>query len=193
MNSLLLDSTYKDLNVGLLKDKTLYKTSYEAFQKQSELMIPEIDKLLSKNNVAPKEINEIVVTYGPGSYTGLRIALTIAKVYSYIVKAKCYALSSLNVLIKKDSNCICLLNARSERSYIGVYHNNTCLLADQIMTNAEVLEYIKNHPDYLVCGDTDYLNIKGFKGDLLENMAFLKNTTNLVDDIYTLKAIYLKD
>lgn len=193
MKTLLLDSTYKDLNVGLDIDGEMHKISYECFQRQSELMISEIDKILKENNVNPKDINEIVVTHGPGSFTGLRIALTIAKVYCYAVKCPCYSLSSLNVLIKKSVPSICLLNARSGRSYFGVYKNNEIIEEDQILTNDKVLEYIKNHPDYAVCGDVEYLGIEGYKADLIDNMYFLKNEDNKVKDIYTLKAVYLKD
>ncbi len=193
MKTLLLDSTYKDLNVGLDIDGEMHKISYECFQRQSELMISEIDKILKENNVNPKDINEIVVTHGPGSFTGLRIALTIAKVYCYAVKCPCYSLSSLNVLIKKGVPSICLLNARSGRSYFGVYKNNEIIEEDQILTNDKVLEYIKNHPDYAVCGDVEYLGIEGYKADLIDNMYFLKNEDNKVKDIYTLKAVYLKD
>src|SRR5574344_162322 len=188
MNSLLLDSTYKDLCVGLKKDDEVFETVYEAYQRQSELMIPEIDKILKAHDVAPRSINEIVVTHGPGSYTGLRIALTIAKVYSYVVKCPCYSLSSLNVLAKLGTPSICLINARSNRSYIGVYNSNTCLLSDTVMTNDEVKKYIDEHKDYVVCGETDYLGIDGYKADLLKNMSLLKNESNLVKDIYTLKA-----
>ena len=193
MKTLLLDSTYKDLNVGLNIDGEMHKISYECFQRQSELMISEIDKILKENNISPKEINEIVVTHGPGSFTGLRIALTIAKVYCYAVKCTCYSLSSLNVLIKKDVPSICLLNARSGRSYFGVYKNNEVIEEDQILTNDKVLEYIKNHPDYAVCGDTEYIGIEGYKSDIIDNMYSLKNNDNKVKDIYTLKAVYLKD
>lgn len=193
MKTLLLDSTYKDLNVGLNIDGEMHKISYECFQRQSELMISEIDKILKENNINPKEINEIAVTHGPGSFTGLRIALTIAKVYCYAVKCPCYSLSSLNVLMKMNEPSICLLNARSGRSYFGVYKNNEVIEEDQILTNDKVLEYIKNHPEYIVCGDTEYLGIPGYKADLIENMYFLKNNDNKVKDIYTLKAVYLKD
>lgn len=193
MNSLLLDSTYKDLNVGLGINGEVFETSYEAFQRQSELMIPEIEKILKEHNILPKEINEIIVTHGPGSYTGLRIALTIAKIYSYSTKADCYSLSSLNPLIKRGTTSICLLNARSGRSYLGVYNDRDCILEDQIFKNEEVIEYINNHKDFAVCGDTEYLGIEGFKADYIANMFFLKNEKNKVSDIFSLKATYLKD
>ena len=193
MNTLLLDSTYKDLNVGLNVDNNMHEISYECFQRQSELMISEIGKILNENNVKPKEINEIVVTHGPGSFTGLRIALTIAKVYCYAVKCPCFSLSSLNVLMKKDSPSICLINARSGRSYFGVYENNKVIEEDQILSNEKVLEYIKLHPNYAVCGETNYLGVEGYKANILENMYFLKNDSNKVKNIFTLKAVYLKD
>ena len=87
MNSLILDSSDKYLEVSVAVDnKIVIRTAYECWQKQSENMIPEIDKALKEANIKPKEINEILVTVGPGSYTGVRIALTVAKVYAYALK-----------------------------------------------------------------------------------------------------------
>ena len=51
MKTLLLDSTYKDLNVGLDIDGVMHKICYECFQRQSELMISEIDKILKENTI----------------------------------------------------------------------------------------------------------------------------------------------
>ena len=94
--------------------------------------------------------------------------------------------------MKKDVPSICLINARSNRSYIGVYKNNDCLLVDQVLSNDDVKKYINDHQDYCVCGDCAYLQIEGYKADLLANMYFLKNSSNQVQDLYTLKATYLK-
>ena len=194
MISLILDSSYKDLVVGLGKDNELIdEISYDTWQRQSELMIPEIDNILKRNNIKPTEVNEIIVTVGPGSYTGVRIALTVAKVYCATLKIPCYALSSLKVLCKLDVPSICLVNARSNRSYIGVYKNNECLLKDQILTNEEVIKFINEHQDYVVSGDTSYLKIDGYRADLSKNMLALKNEEDKVKDILALKAVYLKD
>ena len=193
MKTLILDSTNIDLNVGLAIDNKLVSyVSYPCWQQQSEKMIPEIDQILKNNHINPKEINEIIVTKGPGSYTGIRIALTIAKVYAYSLKIPCYAISSLEALVKLNVPSICLINARSNRSYIGVY-NSSSNINDTIYTNEEVLKFINDHQDYVVCGDTNYLNIEGYKANLLSNLLALKNENNHVKDIFTLKATYLKD
>mgnify|MGYP003289381055 CR=1 FL=1 len=193
MNSIILDSSLNELNVGLSVDDKLFKTSYEAFQQQSELMIPELNKLLKANNVDKKDIQSIIVTNGPGSYTGLRIALTIAKIYAFAVNCPVYQISSLNAMIKKDKETICLMNARSGRSYIGVYKNEVCLLEDQILSNEDVLDYINKHKDYVVSGNTEYLGVEGYKADIIQNLFDLKNEKFKVENLLSLKAKYLKD
>ena len=206
MYTLLLDSSNKLLVVGLAKDnKVIDSIIYEAWQKQSEYMINEINNIFTRNNIDPKEVNEIIVTKGPGSYTGLRIALTIAKIYGYILNIPVYALSSLEILLdsKEDNiNTICLMNARSSRSYIGIYSSNKeVLLEDKVLTNEEVKTLIKNNATYKVSGDISYLNLDLDNTnyydlsnlDLLNNMLYLKDESNKVENILTLKAIYLKD
>ena len=193
MNTLILDSTNIDLNVGLCINGLLYFVSYPCRQQQSEKMIPEIDKLLKEHNLSPKDINEVLVTNGPGSYTGVRIALTIAKVYCYALKIPCYVFSSLEVLMNVNKPSICLINARSNRSYFALYNKDKKLIPDEVRSNDEVLNFIKEHPEYKVCGDLEYLNLKGYKDNLFETMLLLKSKEHLVKDIFTLKAVYLKD
>ena len=194
MISLILDSSNVYLNVGLaINNKLVDKISYEAWQKQSEYMIPEIHNILSRNKIDPKNVNEILVTIGPGSYTGVRIALTIAKVYGYSLNIPVYTFSSLEVLEVKDKYSICLENARSKRSYIGVYFNKEVILKDQVLTNTEVLEYISKHQEYALCGDLEYLNLSSSPSDIFNTMLYLKNESKRVLDIKALKAIYLKD
>lgn len=194
MYSLMLDSSNKELVVGVSKDGNLLAfKEYECFQRQSELMIPEINNLFKENNIDPKDIKEIFVAKGPGSYTGVRIALTIAKVYSYALNIPCYAMSSLKVLENTLKPSICLINARSNRSYFGVYNKNEVLEKDQVLTNDEVKKYIEIHSDFELCGDLLYLNLEGYKANISKNMLELKNYDDLVKDIMSLKAVYLKD
>lgn len=194
MLSLVLDSANKELLVALFKDNVkVDETRYEAWQRQSEYMLPELDKILKRNNVDPKSINEVIVTVGPGSYTGVRIALTIAKIYAYTLNIPCYAISSLQVLENANKPSICLENARSGRSYVGVYDGKKVLIKDTIWSNGEVLKYISEHKDYALCGDLLYLDLVGERNDISSNLIALKGEDNLVENIFSLKAIYLKD
>ena len=193
MVTILLDSSNVDLCVGIASNEVIDFTIYEAWQCQSEYMIQEIDKLLTKHHLSREDIKDVIVSIGPGSYTGIRIALTIAKVMALALNIPLYTLSSLQILKKDNEPSICLMNARSGRSYIGVYQGDNIILSDQILKNDEVLSYISNHPDYVVCGDTKYLNIAGYKSNVIIEMNNLKNNAIKYDDALGVKPIYLKD
>ena len=193
MITILLDSSNTNLSVGIARDNLLLEyISYEAWQRQSEYMIPELDKLLSKYNVSRDEIKEVLVAKGPGSYTGVRIAITIAKTIATALDAKLYAVSSLRVQKACKNPSICLINARSGRSYIGVYEDDKVLLDDQIMKNEDVLNYIKEHPNYSVCGDVKYLGLEGVVSNNIQEMLSLKNVLEPVNPL-SLKPVYMKE
>jgi len=192
--SLLLDSSNIELCVALAKGDELFdEISYPAWQKQSEKMIEEIDSILTRNNLTKDDIGAVVVSKGPGSYTGIRVALTIAKTVSFALDCPLYLPSSLEALKDEDKPSICLMNARSKRSYIGVYHNDECLMEDTILDNEKVKAYIADHPDYSVCGDASYLNIESTKTSIAKNLAKLQLNRNLCVEPLGAKPIYLKD
>ena len=194
MATLLLDSSNTSLSVGVESNgELLGYTSYEAWQVQSEHMIPEIEALLKKYSLSRKDITGVLTSIGPGSYTGVRISLTIAKVIALCLDVPIYPVSSLRVLKDNYKPSICLINARSNRSYFGVYHNDKVLVSDTIKTNDEVLEYIKEHPDYSVCGNVSYLGFNNLDSNICLQMVSLLNVIKPCENALALKPVYLKD
>ena len=189
----LLDSSNISLTVALAtKEGVVESISYDAWQCQSEYMIVELNSLLEKHLVSRDDIDGVIVAIGPGSYTGVRIAITIAKTIATALDTKLYAVSSLRVQKACKNPSICLINARSGRSYIGVYQGEKTLLDDQIMKNEDVLSYIKEHSDYCVCGDTKYLGIDGVLSNNIEEMLSLKGVLESVNPL-SLKPVYMKE
>lgn len=190
----LLDSSNTSLSVGLANEEGLLDSvSYEAWQEQSEHMIPELNNILVKNNVNKNDIEGIIVSIGPGSYTGVRIAITIAKTMATALRCNVYPVSSLRVLKNGNKPSICLINARSNRSYIGVYEGNNVILEDQIMSNDKVIEYINAHKDYAVCGNTKYLSLEGYNSNICEEMVSLRNALQPSENVMAVKPTYMKD
>ena len=192
MYKLLLDSSNKFLSVGLSKDgKVVDKICYEAWQRQSEMMVTEVDNILKRNGIEKSQLDGVIVGVGPGSYTGVRIGVTIAKTIAYALKIKLYGKSSLSLLKHGEIPTICVFNARSGRSYFGVYQGQKVLEKDVVTENEKVLDYIKAHPHYLVNGDTYQLGLDSGEFDIIENLAV---TSNLVEvDPFKLNPVYLKD
>lgn len=193
MLNLLLDSSDKNLAVGFAKDEEILGSIvYEAWQKQSEFMVDEIDKLMSKLAIKKEDIDGVVVSKGPGSYTGVRIALTIAKTISFALNIPLYLVNSLEVLQQIGHPSICLMNARGKRSYFAVY-NSEKNVQDCIKTNAEVMDFIHQHPDYSVCGDVAYLGLESLQNPVISNLAYFAKPEYRCEEPLGARPIYLKD
>ena len=194
MALLLLDSSNTSLSVGFEKDgKLIGYSSFEAWQVQSEYMVPEIDKLMDQLGLTRKDISGVVTSIGPGSYTGVRISLTIAKIVALCCNCPIYPVSSLRVLKNNKLPSICLINARSGRSYFGVYEDKKVIVEDTIKTNEEVLEYIKEHPNYSVCGNSSYLGFENVDNNICLQMISLVDVLAPAENDLAVKPVYLKD
>lgn len=183
---LYIDTCTKYMCVGLSKgEKLVYKKQYEANKKQSEVAALEIDKCLKECEVNPSELTKIVVTNGPGSYTGIRIGLTLAKVMSRVLNIELVCLSSLQAMCGLD-DVSAVIDAKSKRAYYGRYKEGKALISDCIkFTNELNLE-----ENYV--GETLVVGKEEKEIDLIENMFRLRNEP-AVANIDGVKAIYLKD
>ncbi len=194
MVTVLLDSSFRGLAVGIAEnEKILDQIRYDAWQRQSELLVPELDRLLKRNHLSRTDIKDVMVSIGPGSYTGVRIALTIAKVLSFALNVPVYGVSSLQVLKVETFPTIVVINARSGRSYVGVYEGEKTLVQDCVMTNPEVLAYIADHSTYRLGGDCAHLGLVCEDMNPLQGMVSLKKTIQPVKEKLGLTPIYLKD
>ena len=192
MISLLLDSSSNRLSVALAKDQTIIAFYDEkAFQTQSEILVAKINELLIAANLKAKDINSIVVAYGPGSFTGVRIAVNVAKIWAYALKINLYKVSSLSVFKNNTKPTICVLDARNNRSFAGIYGPNSTILEDTILSNEEVMTYV-NEKGFALSGETKHLGVKAESYDRFANMLESIKDENKVLDVAAFKPVYLK-
>ncbi len=194
MLSLLIDTSNAYLSCGLAKDhEYLDGVHYEAWQRQSEMLVKEIDDLLKRNKLNSKDINEVIVSKGPGSYTGVRIGLTVGKIVATSLDVPLYLVSSLEGLKDVNKKSLCVSNARNKRSYVAIYDGDECLLEDTIWTNDEVLNYINGNPDVILRGDLRYLGKEEEEPNTLLVLKDLDNEKHLCKEPLGAKPVYLKD
>ena len=151
MIRLCMDSAYKQLVLGLYKDKELLAgISLEAFKKQSETIFVELNRLLKETNLDYKDIDRVIITKGPGSYTGIRIAMTIAKVLCSQMHKELYTISTMQLYagIEKQANVI--LDARSQRAYVAHVEDGQIQGNIQVLTLDEVKKFIETNPGILL-------------------------------------------
>ena len=191
---LILDTSSKQLAIGIYNgDNLLYKNQYYAWLRQSEMMIPEIQKAINELNIDLKDVERIVVSVGPGSYTGVRIALTIAKVMALTLNIPLITISSLQAMAGLDEKCLAIMDARSKRVYIGGYNKGEVVFKDTIFTLEELNQYLDEHKDYKVVGELSALGEIDSKINLIENMHELAKNKEAVKSVHEVKPVYLKD
>lgn len=185
---LFIDTCNRELAIGLsVDDKLVYKKEYDAFKRQSEVLAKEIVECFKINNIKSEDVDKVVVTNGPGSYTGIRIGLTFAKVFTSVLNKELVVISSLHALAGKKENTLSLIDARSKRAYYGVYNKGECVKEDSV-------EYLANIDidGYNLVGDT-YLFNKENDNSIIDNMFDIYKDIESVSDPKSANAIYLKD
>lgn len=121
-----IDSSGSIGALGLYDEKGfLAETNIKLFHRHSEELLTNINFVLKQSGKTIEEVSAIAVVTGPGSFTGLRIALSTAKTFAQVLDIPLLALSSLDVLaynINVD-NCyiVPLIDAKRERVYMAAY------------------------------------------------------------------------
>ena len=148
-------STYdKLINISLLKNGKLIKTSEEmSKQNHSILVMPMIDSILKSNEITTSDLNEIIVVNGPGSFTGVRIGVVIAKTLAYTLNKPIKTITSLECILvsnRSDKNKLATISD-TKGKYVGYTNKDNELLEDfKYLKNSEYEEYIKDKKEYLI-------------------------------------------
>jgi len=84
LNYLILDTSTNIARIGLVRDDQLIADKMiDNKKKLSASLLIEIENLLKKNKLKPEDLKGIIVYLGPGSFTGLRIGVTVANTFAY--------------------------------------------------------------------------------------------------------------
>jgi len=80
---LAIDTTAAQTGIGLAGDKLNKITTWLSKHNQSQELLPKIDKLLKTNKIKPAQLKWVTVNLGPGSFTGLRVGISVANTFGY--------------------------------------------------------------------------------------------------------------
>ena len=189
MLTLCIDTAYKYLTSALIHDDEILSSYSEAcFKRQSEEVFNALEDVFRKAGVNKREIDSICISSGPGSYTGVRIAMTIAKVIGEILPCDVYIVSTLRLYAGNRPNCLTLMDARAGRAYVAVYDEGKAVMEDTILPIEEI-----DAEDRNVIGDASLLGKEDDFGDIAQSFLTTKPYWHKVDEIAYLTPDYLKE
>ncbi|MEK7127054.1 MAG: tRNA (adenosine(37)-N6)-threonylcarbamoyltransferase complex dimerization subunit type 1 TsaB, partial [Patescibacteria group bacterium] len=81
--------------IALLENmEIIAEDSWDAENREAEKLMPAIHNLLKKKNKNYTDIDEIYAIKGPGSFTGLRVGVTVANTLAYLLNCKLFGIST---------------------------------------------------------------------------------------------------
>ena len=101
---LFIDTHDELITVGLKNGEELYLKTQESEYSHSIYTIHIIESLFKDNNLNVKDLKKIIVVNGPGSFTGIRIGLSIAKTMAYALNIDINTISSLTAYLISNNN-----------------------------------------------------------------------------------------
>lgn len=135
MKSLLINTSTREIVVAIVVDNEIqYLYNEDNVGDLATNLIPIISSAFQNVNMKPNEIDTIFVTNGPGSFTGIRIGVTVAKMMAWSLKIKVVPISSLELMATTKNNkeyIAPLIDARRGYVYAGLYDNKlNSIIAD---------------------------------------------------------------
>lgn len=187
MITLCMDTSHTWLVVGLIKDDTIIgKIQEKCWKKQSEELFPKIIELMDSLQLEPEDIDQIVISKGPGSYTGVRIAMTVAKVFCSMRNLPIYTISTL-LLYAGMKNCRVIMDARGKRVYTALFKDGEVVDKEQVIEISEL-----NIGDEEIIGDGSLVGKEDRWPDIVDNFKDLKAKWESWDNVHLVVPEYLK-
>lgn len=126
MKTIAFDTSNQPLTVAVFEDGILLEQlEFNSPRNHSEQLMPAINQLVQDQNWKPQNLDQVIVSQGPGSYTGLRLAVTTAKTLAFTLQLELIGLSGLALLAanvaKEGALIVPMMDARNDNVYVGQY------------------------------------------------------------------------
>lgn len=183
MYTLFLDTHDKDVIVIIYKDGKLFKKK-EVLSKSrhSQITMPTIIEVLEEANIEVNDVNNIIVVNGPGSFTGERIAVTIAKTLAYTLKVPIRTIDSLTTMAINDNRDVKVVALEDRNgAFVGEFDTNNKIVSDMVYLNKTTYEEYKTSKEVINEIEIDYEKVYDY-------------VMNNVDEVnpHEVKPLYIK-
>ncbi len=151
----------------------------------SVFLIPKIRDILRKNNILIKDLTAIGVNIGPGSFTGIRAGITIARVLAQQACLKLVGVPSLQILSKinkRGGKTTVILDARKNKVYFAEYDGDKTV-TEPMLVEVDLLVEKTDKNSFIV---TDSKMYELLKNNGLNSVKYEENNSDLglyLDDI----------
>ena len=191
-----IDTTSKYLYTGIVRNNILINERKKCLGKDmSVYVVNEVNEMFQEVNLSPRDIDKIIVCNGPGSFTGIRIGVTLAKIMSWALKIPIITISSLEAMasIKRDNTLIVpIIDARRNACYAAIYDGKKAILEGEYLTLEKLFLFLKGiNKNYVVVTNDNYeFEKEEYNPDILEIVLNYQDRDSLPSHL--VNPLYLK-
>lgn len=125
MNALILDSSTSTLYTAVIVDDRVYEKYINGRNDHAKNIVSSIDLLLKEAGLTIENLDKIIIGYGPGSYTGVRMSVTVGKMLAVFKKIPLYTISTLKLMASGYDDVVKVsIDARRGNAFAGVFDMN---------------------------------------------------------------------
>lgn len=188
MRYLYLDTSSSFLYAGIIEDNKLIDSIYEEMASDlSKIALLKISNMFTNNNLKPNDIDKILVVNGPGSFTGIRVGITIAKTYAWGLKKDITTVTSLEAMAISSNfkgYKVPLIDARRGYVYASIFDENNNEIFKACHISLELLKEKINElgNDVVIITNDDIdlqYNKEEYKPDILKIVQNYKDRENV--------------
>ena len=186
MRFLYIDTSSSYLYASIVEDNEVLSEIREEYgQSLSEVALPRIVSMFEDNSLSPKDIDKIIVVNGPGSFTGIRIGITIAKIYAWSLNipiTTIYSLEAMAISSNKNTYHVPIINARRGYVYTAIYDKdyNEILKPCHILLT-DLQEKLDNIGDYEFISNDEFddLELNSYSPNFVKIINKFKDKENI--------------
>jgi len=179
MTILAIDTSMQACSAALYdnRQQQIIAARYQSMERgHAEVLTPMMRDILEEAAVAPHQISEIVVTTGPGTFTGVRVGLAAARGFGLALGLQVKGVDSLWAISCNESNahvpCIVAVDARRDEIYLGIFGaNREILLAPCVSTRDEAVQRCPSGSAIVMGSAANTLIDASGRGDLRRSTA----------------------
>ena len=211
MNILAVDTTTKKAQVAIKKGNDIFIKEIDNEITHSEKLLPLIDEVLKDASLTLKDIDLYSCVLGPGSFTGVRIAIATIKALAKVTNKEIFGITSLKLLalnetskIKDNSYVLSLIDAKHDRAYYELFKYKDGILKEQDYYGNDLIKNIQqdlssiNEKELTIITDNPTSIDESFPKDTYNIVCSLLNIKNALEfeepnyTYLTLDAVYYR-
>lgn len=155
MKLLAIDTSTERATVAIVSDGNIHCEEQHCMRQHAQFLLPMVERLLALSEITLAQLDGIIFGRGPGSFTGLRIACSVAKGLAYAHDLPLYPVSDLAAIayqkwIEKKTAVLALIDARMHQLYWGYFTGDSFAVLEHVTAAADI--FLPNPAPFIIAG-----------------------------------------